>query len=98
MQSLQFIMKMDKQKDSARIVNGYLEGLSYHWFENGNLDVIVYFEKGLGNGPKTEYHENGKLKYSYVLRNDKVEGSYKVYDPTGKFIEERFYNNGTRIK
>ncbi len=85
-------------KDSARIVNGYLEGLSYHWFENGNLDVIVYFEKGLGNGPKTEYHENGKLKYSYVLRNDKVEGSYKVYDPTGKFIEERFYNNGTRIK
>lgn len=63
----------------------------YH--DNGNLATELP-----ANGEAKIYYENGKVKESVPVKNEKREGIAREYDETGKVIKETLYRNDKEIK
>lgn len=69
----------------------------YHLYQNEKLIQKGYFDKGYKHGEWTIFFESGKPELICNFRWDKLWGSYKKYNNSGKIIEEGQYRNGQKI-
>lgn len=59
--------------------------------------VLSIFLLGSCTNEKKEYHENGRLKKSYTLKNGQLQGPYREYDNSGQLREAHEYENGKKM-
>ncbi len=68
-----------------------------HYYRHGEWkwkDRIVFFEKGLLNGPTSGYYESRKCGYSGFYREDKLDGSWEFYNEnTNETFQVQFKEN-----
>lgn len=73
------------------------EQVQYH----ENNEIAIYKTIGIVEGKKqisiSKYYDNAKLFESYVLIDQKIDGDYKKYHPSGIIWEDFTYQNGDLI-
>jgi antitoxin component YwqK of YwqJK toxin-antitoxin module len=82
-------------KSITPYVNGLKEGVCVEIGSNNQLNRKTSYHNDLRHGEYREYLYS-TLKEERNYRNDKIEGTVKVYYDTGKIMEEGNYKNGTR--
>lgn len=77
-----------------------LFGEQVYYHDNG--EIAVYKEIDNTNGQKvtkiSHYYDNNKIYESYTLVNNKMDGRYKKFHPTGIIWEEFTFNKGRLLK
>lgn len=82
-------------------------GISKNYYENGVIESVKNFEKGILIGDYQEWYENGnqKLKGIYIINNDSLDSTLKINDywskenikkvinGNGDYEENNFYNS-----
>jgi antitoxin component YwqK of YwqJK toxin-antitoxin module len=63
-------------------------------YDDGSLHYEVELKNGMKHGNFREYFPEGTLKVRGKFKDDKPEGSWKLYDEEDKIIEEKEFNNG----
>ena len=63
-------------------------------YDDGSLHYEVELKNGMKHGNFREYFPEGTLKVRGKFKDDKPEGSWKLYDEEGKIIEEKEFSNG----
>ncbi|WP_425250171.1 hypothetical protein HUW70_10710 [Fusobacterium animalis] len=63
-----------------------LNGTSYFFYENGNLESIISYKKGIINGLATYFYDNRKLKSKILFKNGIEEKILESYDKDGNKI------------
>ena len=77
----------------GREIDGTKDGEWRYFNDNGNIETITNYKKGVQDGPTFEYHENGKIWETYCYENGKREGAFRVYSDKGTLIETGYYLN-----
>ena len=66
-----------------------------YYFPNGQVAYVWnYNNQGKREGEQKYFYENGNLKYKGGWENGKVKTNVEVYDESGKFVQNRIYENG----
>lgn len=78
----------------AHYINGLLDGKIKEYYKNKKLQREVVYTHGKRNGIAKEYYEDGQKMLEMYYENDVPNGSYKMYDPTGKIQLEGTFENG----
>ena len=80
----------------------YVKNVNAKFYEEFFADSTTHFKVGLKSGFKDgsfkEYHPNGKVKMTGQLKRDKRDGTWRLYDETGKQIMRRNYDEGKVTK
>ena len=69
-------------------------GKCYSYYSNGNLESVINYVNGKGNGPYTVYYEDGTIKMSGSLFNGEKNGQFIEYDEYGDKNFEYIIKNG----
>jgi hypothetical protein len=64
------------------------------YFPDSTVQVKVELMNGFKDGSYTEYHENGEVKMTGEFKRDKREGTWRLFDATGKLLLKRRYEDG----
>jgi antitoxin component YwqK of YwqJK toxin-antitoxin module len=69
----------------SNLENNEYAGDSFNWYENGQLSGISHYSKNNKylDGEHSSYFENGKLKTTIVVKDEKII-EYRYYDENGK--------------
>ncbi|NRR91373.1 hypothetical protein HSX10_07335 [Winogradskyella undariae] len=65
-----FYNSSKKVKKILNYKDGFLEGYSYLFFDNGNVDKRMIFKNGRLNGEVKFYSKEGELLAVYIYHND----------------------------
>jgi len=80
----------------------YVKNVNAKFYEENFADSTTHFKVSLKSGFKDgsfkEYHPNGKVKMTGQFKKDKRDGTWKLYDETGKQIMKRNYAEGKVTK
>ncbi len=80
----------------------YVKNVNAKFYEEFFADSTTHFKVGLKGGFKDgsfkEYHPNGKVKMTGQFNRDKRDGTWRLYDETGKQIMKRNYDEGKVTK
>lgn len=80
----------------------YVKNLNAKFYEEFFEDSTTHFKVGLKGGFKDgsfkEYHPNGKVKMTGQFKRDKRDGTWRLYNETGKQIMRRNYAAGKVTK
>ncbi len=66
----------------------------YHNKSNGILTIENYNDKGLLEGEKTVFYENGQVAEKSIYVDGLIDGTSMWYSPNGKILKEFAYKNG----
>ncbi len=75
--------------------NGYKNGLSMEWFENGQPRCVDYWKDNERHGLGRYFHENGQLSCETNFIDGKEEGHVQYFDSKGRLDWEGTYKNGS---
>ena len=64
------------------------------YYDNGNIQSVIHYKKGVRDGDAIFYRENGKLKQKLSYFNGKVNGLVRNYDENGVLREMFSIENG----
>jgi antitoxin component YwqK of YwqJK toxin-antitoxin module len=73
--------------------NGVLEGKTYIYYRNGNLNIVLNLKNGKLEGKSNIYFENGALHGLTNYLNDKFHGTQKIYFENGNINSILNYYN-----
>ncbi len=80
----------------------YVKNVNAKFYEEFFADSTTHFKVSLKGGFKDgsfkEYHSNGKVKMTGQFKRDKRDGTWRLYDETGKQIMRRNYAEGKVTK
>src|SRR5258706_731127 len=80
----------------------YVKNVNAKFYEEFFADSTTHFKVGLKSGFKDgsfkEYHANGKVKMTGEFKRDKRDGTWRLYDETGKQLMRRNYDEGKVTK
>lgn len=68
----------------------------FYWV-NGNLKEELSYVNGRIEGFVRRYNENGTLKEMFLIENGKREGPTSLFDSTGKYVRDIFYEEGILV-
>ena len=74
--------------------DGFLEGISKTYDEEGNLKTECNYSKDAIIGDKITYHKNGTIAMISPYKNGREHGITKKYSQTGDLLEEWSFENG----
>jgi antitoxin component YwqK of YwqJK toxin-antitoxin module len=74
---------------------GLFEGRSVAWRDSGELDAIIHWKNGKGNGPTTTWHKNGTRKSEGTGKDDILDGLVTTWFDNGQKAKEVMSVNGT---
>jgi hypothetical protein len=63
------------------------------YFADGTVRVEVDLKNGFKDGDFTEYYPNGEVKMSGHFNSDKRDGTWKLFDGSGKLVLKRVYDD-----
>ena len=75
-------------KSRAFVSNGLLDGVSEGWFATGVRQVEEHFADGVGEGPVTQWREDGSKLSEGVAHLGKLEGVFRRWHTNGILAEE----------
>jgi hypothetical protein len=64
------------------------------YFADSTVHFTVELKNGFKDGSFTEYYENGEEKLKGHFRSDKRDGTWYLYDESGKLVLKRIYDAG----
>lgn len=80
----------------------YVKNVNAKFYEKFFEDSTTHYKVGLKGGFKDgsykEYHPNGKVKMTGQFKKDKRDGTWRLYDESGKQIMKRSYDEGEVMK
>jgi len=77
-------------------VKGLRNGLTQHFYNNGNLSEIVGWENNRKEGPWEQYFSNAQLKLKGSFREGKLQGEFQVNFESGKPYLKGSYQDDLR--
>jgi TonB family protein len=69
---------------------------SFYW-ENGNPKLKLTYVNGRVEGLVRKYYQNGALSEMFTIESGKREGPTSLFDSTGKYIEDIYYEEGILV-
>jgi hypothetical protein len=99
-------VEVDKVEDIAadpmELPYIYAKNVNAKFYEAFFADSTTHYKVGLKNGFKDgsykEYYSNGKVKMTGQFKKDKRDGTWRLYEETGKQILKRIYDEGKVTK
>ncbi len=76
---------------------GVRDGEASFYWENGNLKQKMTYYNGKVQGAVLEYWESGKPKMTYTIENGLRQGPIDVFDSSGVFIANIYYDGGLLV-
>ena len=107
---LVFVIEVDAQMDSVitYFSNGNIESIihltdkvrdgeaRFYW-DNGNLKEDLSYVNGRVEGLVRRYSEKGIIKEMFTIENGKREGPTSLFDSTGTYIKDIYYEEGILV-
>lgn len=75
--------------------NGAPDGIWLMYREDGTMENMTMFAKGIKHGLSEEYYEQGYLRKRQEYKNGLVHGNSYLYYPSGKLRQEHTFVNDT---
>ncbi|AHA46018.1 hypothetical protein ISTM_120 [Insectomime virus] len=95
------MIQYNPSKNTVHLLENYRNGELHgerRAYENGELRKVENYKKGLREGEKTVFFEDGKsIKKNLSFHRGKKEGVCKVYDKTGNTRKEVLWVRGIRV-
>ena len=73
------------------------DGDARFFWENGNIKKELSYVNGRVEGLVRRYNENGVLQEMFSIENGKREGPTSLFDSTGKYIDDIYYEEGILV-
>ena len=73
------------------------DGDARFFWENGNIKEELSYVNGRVEGLVRRYNENGVLQEMFTIENGKREGPTSLFDSTGKYIDDIYYEEGILV-
>lgn len=70
------------------------QGPFLFYYEDGQLAIQRFYDKGKLKGEELLYYPNGQLQKRAIAQNGALEGSFIYYYDNGALYQEGFYKNG----
>ena len=96
------------QKVEARVISGaadlepeaqktwLFDGMTRAWFESGEIEAEIPYEKGKLEGEAIHYHSSGDVWKRTPHKNGLIDGKVKVFNGDGSLLMESDYFAGKR--
>jgi antitoxin component YwqK of YwqJK toxin-antitoxin module len=78
------------------LVDGEQDSTTILWFENGNINEVRSYKKGLKHGKWETYNIKGIKTAEAWYRHDKKDGIWKIWDENGVLRYEMPYSSGEK--
>lgn len=82
-------------KSVTSYIDGVKQGTHITSDDRGQVEVIASYHNGELDGDWKQYSRT-RVKEERTYINGKLEGTVRIYYPTGKIMEEGLYTNGVR--
>jgi antitoxin component YwqK of YwqJK toxin-antitoxin module len=73
------------------------QGASKTWYDNGQIETEMVFEKGKLQGPFKSWHRDGKVSIEGIYEAGDMNGEWKMYFENGNLTSVENYEKGKRI-
>lgn len=73
------------------------DGEARLFWENGNIKEELSYINGRVEGLVRRYNEDGVLQEMFTIENGKREGPTSLFDSTGKYIDDIYYEEGILV-
>lgn len=80
----------------GELINGKLDGKWTFWYENGEIQSIRYYNRGIEDSLWTWYDEAGNILRKGSYRNGLIHGRWETYHPNSQISEEGDYINNRK--
>jgi antitoxin component YwqK of YwqJK toxin-antitoxin module len=95
-------VKADADTDPMELPYIYVKNVNAKFYEESFEDHTTHFKvdlkAGFKDGSFKEYYPNGKVKMTGEFKRDKRDGTWRLYDETGKLLMKRNYDEGKVTK
>jgi len=78
----------DARKLEISIEAGRAHGVSYGWYDNGQMEVEEFFSKGISDGVRTRWYQNGSKKSEAEVVDGVLIGSFRQWHENGTLAAE----------
>ena len=85
------------KKAEYSFVNGYKDGISTLYFQNGKINEIRAYNNGLKHGTWITYNDKGIKIGEANYSRDKKNGKWYVWDDNGVLRCEMTYQDGNKV-
>jgi antitoxin component YwqK of YwqJK toxin-antitoxin module len=92
-----FLLQFNSGGDTALLehyVNGWQDGKSQTWYDNGKMREIRYYAKGKKTGTHLGYWPDGSKRFIFHFENDLPEGNQLEWTDQGVLFRDFNYKNG----
>ncbi|MFI5237860.1 MAG: TonB family protein [Ignavibacteriales bacterium] len=86
-----------KIESIIHIRDNYRDGDARFFWENGNIKEEISYTSGRVEGLVRRYTQDGVLREMFSIENGKREGPTSLFDSTGKYIDDIFYEEGILV-
>ena len=86
-----------KMKSIVHIRDDFRDGDAVFYWENGNIKQELFYVSGRVEGLVRNYNDDGILREMYSIENGKREGPTSLFDSTGKYIDDIYYEEGILV-
>jgi len=86
-----------KIKSIIHIRDDFRDGDAKLYWDDGNLKQELSYVNGRVEGLVRNYNKDGILREMYSIENGKREGPTSLFDSTGKYIDDIYYDEGILV-
>lgn len=86
-----------KIESIIHIRDNFRDGDAKFFWENGNIKEEISYVSGRVEGLVRRYNQDGVLREMFSIENGKREGPTSLFDSTGKYIDDIFYEEGILV-
>lgn len=84
-------------KSVVHLKNNVRDGEARFYWENGKIKEVLTYVNGRVDGLVRRYSEKGLLKEMFTIENGKREGPASLFDSTGTYVNDVYYENGILV-
>ncbi len=86
-----------KIESIVRLRDNVRDGDASFYWESGNLKEELTYVNGRVDGLVRRYNQEGVLQEMFSIENGKREGPTSLFDSTGKYIDDIYYEEGILV-
>ncbi len=86
-----------KIESIVRLRDNVRDGDASFYWENGNLKEELTYVNGRVDGLVRRYNQDGFIQEMFSIENGKREGPTSLFDSTGKYIDDIYYEEGILV-
>jgi len=86
-----------KIESIVRLRDNVRDGDASFYWENGHPKEEITYVNGRVEGLVRRYNENGVLREMFSIENGKREGPTSLFDSTGKYVDDIYYEEGILV-